>query len=96
MSHRYGMREVPNLINEQEFESLKESLQNKNFDCSFELKTTNINVDIKNLIEECYRLDENEVPRKYKLLNIDEILHGYSNVCSNLAVAYYEKHFLLK
>ena len=74
---------MPNLINEQEFKMLNLQLKNQAIDCSFEYhdpSKRDIKVFIKNLVENCYRLDENEVPKKYRMLNIDEILPDYKTV----------------
>jgi hypothetical protein len=35
------------------------------------------NTMITNLLEWCYQLDENEMPPRYKLRRIDEILAGF-------------------
>ncbi len=81
LSQRYGSREIPNNIAETEFEILKEEInRSKNTDFSFKYDSNDIRINIKNLVEDCFRLDENEIPKKYKLLHIDEILPEYRNV----------------
>ena len=82
LSHRYGTREIPNRIDEHEFEILREELKNiPDLDLSFKYdESETMKIDFQNIISHCYKLDENEIPRKYKLLHIDEILVGYSDV----------------
>ena len=87
LSQRYGSREVPNFIEETEFEILKDEIKrSSNIDFSFKYDSNEIKVDIKNLVEDCFRLDENEIPKKYKLLHIDEILPEYNNVFSKIFI----------
>jgi hypothetical protein len=82
LSNRYGTRVIPNKIDEHEFEILTEELKNTpDLDLSFKSEEAETEkIYFKNIIEECYNLDENEIPRMYKLLHIDEIIFGYSNV----------------
>jgi hypothetical protein len=35
------------------------------------------NLNIENLFEYCYELDENEIPARYKLKHLDKTITGY-------------------
>ena len=77
ISHRYGQRMLPNEIELDKFQILKEECL-KSCDLSFSLHLPSQNpIEIENLLEHCYNLDENEIPKKYKLLNADSIIPGF-------------------
>jgi hypothetical protein len=75
LSHRYGSRVLPTRIIADEYQILKiEMLANPNFDLNFEidgLKTDDI-------LDHCYKLDENEIPFRYRLLNISLLIPNYN------------------
>lgn len=77
LSHRYGQRMLPNEIELHKFQILKEECL-KSCDLSFSLNLPNeTSIEIENLLEHCYNLDENEIPKKYKLLNAYSIIPGF-------------------
>lgn len=82
MSNRYGSRDIQNSISETEAITIinEAESQFQDVDLNFNCDIEGTKINMKNILKECYRLDENETPRKYRLLNIDEILPGYSNV----------------
>ncbi len=59
LSHRYGQRMLPNEIELHKFQILKEECL-KSCDLSFSLHLPNeTSIEIENLLENCYNLDEN-------------------------------------
>lgn len=56
---------------------------NENIDLKYKHESPLLNLDVPNIIDYCYKLDENEVPSKYRLQNINILIHGYTqNVCN--------------
>ena len=56
---------MPNSIDESEFEILREEMRNdETIDYSFTIDSADAKIDMKNIVEECFRLDENEMPKK--------------------------------
>jgi hypothetical protein len=77
LSHRYGQRVLPSEIGVEVFESIKNECSN--LDLSFECEIENKKISIHNLLEHCYVLDENEVPKKYKFLEATAIFQGFEH-----------------
>jgi hypothetical protein len=75
LSHRYGSRVLPTRILADEYQVLKtETLTNPHFDLTFEINDLKIN----DILDHCYRLDENEIPFRYRLLNLNSIISNYN------------------
>lgn len=87
MSNSYGQPDLPTKILADEFEILKEEIEN-NFDDELDFKyksqtNENLCLDVKNILEYCYKLDENEVPFQYKLLNINKLINRFDQKVDN-------------
>jgi hypothetical protein len=84
MSHRYGSRSLPTRIIAKEYDTmLKEIREHGHFDeseisFSYENSENNRNFDLKNLLEDCYELDMNEIPYRYKLKELDKLIPDYN------------------
>lgn len=81
MSHRYGQRVLPSEIDLKTYIHLKSECSN--LDLSFDCEIDNKKIELKNLIEDCYALDENEIPNKYKFLEASTIFHGFKHKVPN-------------
>lgn len=90
MSHRYGSISLPTRIIKgeyelfsQEMEAYKEILDLSfvydNIDDPMDSDQKKPQINIKNLFEYCYELDENEIPARYKLKHVDRILNDYDS-----------------
>ncbi len=68
-----------------EFDILKDQLENVlNEDLSLDYKVETeskrlLHFHIENIIDECYRLDLNSIPNKYRLLQISKIVPSYNS-----------------
>jgi hypothetical protein len=85
LSHRYGNRCLPTRIIADEFEILRSELndhQRTNLDfkyeCTFTTDDVEKSIKIHDLLDECYELDQNEIPARYKLKYISSVLPEYS------------------
>jgi hypothetical protein len=78
---------LPTRIIAREFEILRDELKNLN---DIDLKFThtvksemeldlNYVLDIDNILEYCYELNENETPARYRLKHLDRIFEGYND-----------------
>lgn len=83
LSHCYGSRSLPSRIVDKEFRLFQEELrQNKDsIDLKFEFddKERDIHLKTDNILEFCYELDENQIPPKYRLKNLDRLLPKYNS-----------------
>ena len=81
MSHRYGTRCLPTRILAKEYEILRkesQALQQSNeIDLSFEYESGR-NISFDDVFQECYELDENEIPARFKLKFIERIIPNYN------------------
>ena len=81
MSHRYGTRCLPTRILAKEYEILRkesQALQQSNeIDLSFEYESSR-NISFDDVFQECYELDENEIPARFKLKFIERIIPNYN------------------
>ena len=75
LSHKYGQRFLPTKLSVNEFLIFKNEV--KNFKES-EDERTQSELSLANLLDKAYRLDENEIPSCYKLMQIESILPEYS------------------
>ena len=95
LSHRYGFRDIPNSIDENEFDIVKEELKSiRNIELSYKFSGEGLHIDMENIFTECYNLDLNEMPKKYKLLFIDEIIVGYDASVNKSSKIFLEMNFL--
>ena len=84
LSHRYGSRPLPTRILTKEYLIFTEELKNNadQLDISFDAKeimeTDKIALKVENLFEYCYELDENEIPSRYKLKDLEHIFTTYN------------------
>lgn len=90
LSHRYGARVLPTRIISKEFEIFKNEItdntelnDNENVSITFLDKNGEM-FRITNLLEHCYQLDKNEIPPRYKLKHIDEILSDFDENVINV------------
>ena len=72
LSHKYGSAVLPNVINEPEFNKIREELRSIKFN---EIKLDNkIYENSLDLIDYFYRLNKNEKPYTYRLIEADRVL----------------------
>ena len=88
MSHRYGNRFLPTRIVADEFDLFREELNKQpQFDATFFSTMLSRDNDIasphefrlNNLLDDCYELDSNERPARYKLKHIVRIVPHYND-----------------
>lgn len=48
-------------------------------DFSFSYKSDELNLDIENIFEFCYELDENEIPARYRLKQLDRVFQNFTD-----------------
>ncbi len=78
LSHRYGNRHLPKSISIEEFELISSEMHTLGLDLTYTYETkTGQSVQINDIANHCYKIDENEVPRRYKLLRLDRIFESY-------------------
>ena len=83
LSHRYGTRCLPTRIIAKEFEIFREEFQSSNvlnekdLKFTFSGKSEKRQMDVKNLLDECYELDDNEIPARYKLKFLEKLIPSY-------------------
>lgn len=95
LSHRYGSITLPTRIIKEEYDLFAKYIEaNKDhIDLAFHYEhiqddalgheTKTPNVDIQNLFAECYELDENEIPARYKLKHLDRLLPDFEDKVSS-------------
>ena len=65
-------------IEEHQFNLLKDEMKtNPEIDVSFKYESNVFNIEIDDIIDYCYQIDENEIPFKYRLKNINKIVTGF-------------------
>ena len=79
MSHRYGSWCLQTNIKSSEFEILQNELKSDDYDKTFSHveKERDVEISTDNMLDFCYRLDENETPCRYRLKNIDILIPNY-------------------
>ena len=95
ISHRYGKRALPTRIIAREYEVLQKELNsNRHFDeCDLNYtsdENMSRKVISKNLFEDCYELDNNEIPYRYKLKQMDIIIPDYNEKVYRFFFWYFE------
>ena len=80
LSCRIGNRLLPTSIPEEEFKEIINFLQNKDL----KLNLDSLEISTKNIFDLCYKLDNNETPKFYKLLDITTILPAFKDSVSVL------------
>jgi hypothetical protein len=84
MSHRYGTRSLPTRIIAKEYDTMLEEIREhehfgvSEISFSFEDVDEKRNFVLKNLLEDCYELDMNEIPFRYKLKELDKLIPDYN------------------
>ena len=76
MGHKYGTCFLPTSIPEKEFLLINQEFQENESligDASFQIRRTRIN----DLLNYCYKLDKNETPNSYRLLEKDVLIPGF-------------------
>ena len=76
LSHRYGRICLPTRIVASEFELIRSEIKTKfknDFDLSFSYKYGEYLVELENILDYCYELDENEEPSRYRLKFLNKI-----------------------
>ena len=87
LSHRYGNRTLPTRIIKEELDMLKAELNKRaDVDKSFKYEfvprleeNVKIMVTFANLMEDCYELDDNEIPARYRLKYLDRLFESGVN-----------------
>jgi hypothetical protein len=51
-------------------------------------KEVSVDMDVTNLLEHCYELDENEIPARFKLKHLDKIFNNYNPKVLKLYFSY--------
>jgi hypothetical protein len=65
-------------IEEDQFKLLKDEMKtNPEIDISFQFESNVFKIEIDDIIDYCYQKDENEIPFKYRLKNINKIVTGF-------------------
>ena len=81
LSHRYGTRCLPTRIIAKEYEILRKELdafkESNEIDVSFKYEGDRT-VHLNDLFQECYELDENEIPARYKLKFLESVIPKYN------------------
>lgn len=72
LSHRYGTVCLPSRILETEFIELKNEIE-KEFDLTFSYNYNGSLIEFKNILADCYELDKNEQPARYKLKHLNRL-----------------------
>lgn len=82
IGQKYGLRPVPTSISVKEFEILNNELQNiLKEDLSIKYIPTNDSsqiYQIDNIMTECYKLDINSIPNRYRILPISRIIPTFN------------------
>lgn len=85
MSHRYGTRSLPTRIIAKEYHTMKKELnEHHHFDDTDLSFSVDKSIDdkrqfmLKNLFLDCYELDMNEIPFRYKLKELDKLMPNYN------------------
>ena len=76
LSHRYGRICLPTRIVATEFELIRSEIKTKltnDFDLSFSYKYGEDLVELENILDYCYELNENEEPSRYRLKFLNHI-----------------------
>ena len=81
LSHRYGNKALPTRILKEEYDKLKAVMDERSdIDKSFKYEfipkldeAAKSIVKFENLIEDCYELDDNEIPARYRLKYLDRL-----------------------
>ncbi|RNA01260.1 NACHT and WD repeat domain-containing 2-like, partial [Brachionus plicatilis] len=85
LSHRYGSRSLPTRIKANEYEVLRKELNSSDhYDRKFNFEEKDYKIQIENMFEICYELDDNETPARYRLRHIDKIIQNYKENNSTL------------
>ena len=77
MGNRYGHLSIPFEIPKEEFETLIKNLKHCESDLKFNSKETSFKCE--NLLEFCYKLDENSFNICYKLNEFGELFSNYKD-----------------
>lgn len=87
MSHRYGSITLPTRIIKEEYELFGKNIEANKLDLTFHYdnstdanlstKTAELKIELDNIFVDCYELDENEIPARYKLKHLDRLLPGF-------------------
>jgi hypothetical protein len=80
LSHRHGASFLPTVISDEDFKKLKENMLAEDLKYS----SNNDIFQTTDIVSHCYRQDENDPERPYKLLTLDRILES-ANVKDNIA-----------
>lgn len=88
MSHRYGSISLPTRIIKEEYELFESELKKvkDSFDLEFVFEKDDVKMNVDNLFEYCYELDENEIPARYKLKHLDATIPGYDQKVNSFAL----------
>lgn len=87
LSERYGSITLPTRIIKEEYELFAREIESnkENLDLTFKYEKIDDkdsmefieSIYIENLFKNCYELDENEIPARYKLKHLDRLLPNF-------------------
>jgi len=102
LSHRYGACVLPTRILAKEYELIRNELNSirDQYDLTYKfdekeyLQSQNVEeeranyriIEIENIFEFCYELDENEKPARYRLKYLDRIIPEYKEKVSSVCL----------
>ena len=85
LSHRYGTRSLPTRIIAKEYEIIRSEIDASKlaneieFSFTYEHPSDKKSISLVNLFVDCYVLDENEIPARYKLKEINNLIPRYND-----------------
>jgi hypothetical protein len=78
LSERYGAANLPIQIDIEEYKMIKsEILASLADDLKFKFESEKFNLEIEDIMDHCYKIDENVMPCVYKLLDLEAIIPGF-------------------
>jgi hypothetical protein len=82
LSHRYGYRSLPERVLATEFDILADQLKSDQFDMDYTFKyegdDPHANLNLDNLLDFCYKLNENELPPRRNLIPLEDVFENYT------------------
>lgn len=91
LSHRYGSRGLPERILSTEFDLLRSEVKNNSDTINMKFsynEDPDAAIEVDNLLEYCYELDENELPCRYRLIRLEKCFPNYNPKVENDSYLY--------
>ncbi len=80
---------MPTKINKDEYDIFMKVLkEHQEIDCSFNIKRDGKEYDYKNLLEDCYNLNENEIPTSYLIKSLINFFNLNSDESSRVKLLF--------